>query len=135
MPQRFYYPSTAAAICLAVVVTLPGCSGGKLGTVTGRVTKNGKPQPKVAVEFAPIAGGRHSTATTNDNGHYELIFTSEKNGALIGTHQVSIKTPEKINPDSMIVLAPATELLNVQREVESGSNTFDFELSDAAKTK
>jgi hypothetical protein len=118
---------SSVAICC-----LTGCdSGVPLGKVSGHVTKGGKPQKGIMVKFEPAAGGRFSTGLTDDSGYYELNFTDRK-GALLGTHHVTVEIPEKYN-ESMFVVRPAEKFITVDKEVSSGSNTFDFEISGDAK--
>jgi hypothetical protein len=106
-----------------------GCGSGlDLGTVAGRVTKDRQPQPNLWVKFNPKMGGRPSHARTNDSGQFEIQYM-DQDGALVGTHEVVIgsggEVDERGNP-----LSPAVELLRRDVEVKSGSNEFNFELSD-----
>jgi len=52
---------------------------------------DGKPLANALVVFSPTAGGRSSTGTTDASGHYELSFV-ESQGALLGSHKVSVTT-------------------------------------------
>jgi hypothetical protein len=83
----------ALAACAMVCLVCAGCGEGgpELGTVTGQVTMDGKPLPNVLVTFVPESGGDVSTAVTNDQGNYELIFGDRK-GALPGKHKVVLTT-------------------------------------------
>jgi hypothetical protein len=109
-----------AFVGLALVL-LAGCNSGiDLGTVTGHITKDGKPQPKLIVNFSPGAGHRGSQGYTDADGRYELIYTLNKMGAVPGQHHVTI-TPEQKNNEI---------LLSKDVDVTSGPNTFDFDLGD-----
>src|SRR5215208_5958277 len=87
--------ATALALLLAAAA---GCGGGKkIVKVSGVVTLNGQPYKNAVVSFQPMAvkdaedvGGRGSSAVTDANGRYELIYDGEKPGALIGKHKVRI---------------------------------------------
>jgi hypothetical protein len=108
---------------------LSGCGSGiKLGTVTGKVTKQGKPQPNVWLVFAPLEGGRPSHARTDQNGFYDMQYIAQ-DGVLVGRTRVQIgaggETDARGNP-----LSQAKELLTKEVEVQSGANTFDFDLPD-----
>ena len=83
-----------AIVILAVTV---GCSSGrKIVPVSGVVTVDDKPARNVIVSFQPLGAendqnpGRGSTATTDENGRYSLIYDGERPGALTGKHRVRI---------------------------------------------
>ena len=70
--------------------SVAGCSGGpRLAEVTGTVRLNGVPLANIMVEFNPDAlSGVRSTATTDENGRYELVCDDQRPGALVGPHRV-----------------------------------------------
>ena len=107
---------------------LVGCSSGvELGGVEGRVTKSGQPQPKLWVEFRPAAGGRPAEGYTDADGHYELQYTGDRAGALVGKNRVRIFSGGELDSrDNQ--LSPRKEIHSREAEVESGSNTIDLEL-------
>lgn len=80
------------------LLSLGGCgsSGRKIVPVTGVVTINGHPAKNVVVSFQPLSEkvddnpGRGSSAYTDENGRYTLIYDGEKPGALTGKHRVRI---------------------------------------------
>ena len=71
-----------------------GCSDRpELGVVTGKVIQQGKPIPFAYVEFQPIdPPGTYSAAYTQANGTYNILFTEDKDGALVGKHKVTVRT-------------------------------------------
>jgi hypothetical protein len=93
MTRRF-----AAGVAVAALALAAGCGGGgrKIVPVSGVVTFNGQPAKNVIVTFQPIAEskdddpGRGSSAFTDENGHYTLVYDGEKPGALTGKHRVRI---------------------------------------------
>lgn len=93
MTRRF-----AAGIAVALLALAAGCGGGgrKIVPVSGVVTFNGQPAKNVIVTFQPLAAskdddpGRGSSAYTDENGHYTLVYDGEKPGALTGKHRVRI---------------------------------------------
>ena len=104
-----------------------GCNQGvPLGTVEGRVTKNGQPQPGLWVQFKPEVG-RPGEGRTNRDGRFELVYSQHKMGALVGRNRVTIysggETDSRDNE-----LTPRVEIFRKEVDVESGANTFDFEL-------
>ncbi|MGL4464442.1 MAG: hypothetical protein ACRC1K_20000 [Planctomycetia bacterium] len=100
--------------------TAAGCGSGgpPLGRVYGKVTLDGQPLPGADVAFIPPKGAI-AFAETGSDGTYTLQYVN-RSGALVGPAKVSVNgnnIPKKYNTE--------TEL-NV--EVKSGSNTFDFDL-------
>jgi len=126
------------AALLLMVGSFCGCSaedGPELGRVSGTVTLDGEPVPNVIVNFEPSSGGRASFAITDDNGRYQLRFTSKRKGALPGKHHVRI-APNGIEVETVI---PAEEWTYkvpqhysgkhfLVHEVTTGRNTIDFQL-------
>ncbi|MFW6170269.1 MAG: carboxypeptidase regulatory-like domain-containing protein [Planctomycetota bacterium] len=130
-----------ARCCLSVaalmlLVWTAGCGGNdNLGGVYGTVTMDGEPLADALVTFAPLEPGRPAAGRTDEQGRYELVFSRDAEGALIGEHLVSISTynvvpgegdTEKVIPESV----PAKYNVNSQRKVtvEAGSNEFNFDL-------
>jgi hypothetical protein len=126
-------PRLSLAIAL---MELSGCgsSGVPLGTVTGHVTKGGKPQPGITVHFEPAAGGRGSEGITDSSGYYELGFSTDRKGAILGQHNVSVEIKAHYNNQD-VMDRPAQRFASEQREVKSGSNVFDFEIGEAKEAK
>ena len=117
-----------SAICLfsMALILLAGCNSGiDLGKVTGRVTKGGKPQPGLMINFSPGPGRRGSQGFTNAEGQYQLLYTTEKMGAVTGSQHVTITTESN----------PNKNLLSKDVEVTSGSQTIDFDLSEGGSDK
>ncbi|MFG0239925.1 MAG: carboxypeptidase-like regulatory domain-containing protein [Gimesia chilikensis] len=103
-----------------------------LGTVSGVVTMDGKPLPAVTVTFTPTEG-RPSNGVTDEEGHYELGYLRDTMGAVIGTHKVSISTPQDApTPPGQTYKDPIPAKYNAQttltEEVKAGDNTIDFKL-------
>lgn len=138
------FRSITSLFIAAVGLTLvSGCERGpNLGTVKGQVTLNGTPVPFAYVKFQPITPrGTYGSAYTDAKGVYTLQFSQTRQGALVGKHNVSVRTSKR---DEMEVEDKSTGLLvvaqlptgykeNVQlqyeRDVKSGHNVLDFELS------
>lgn len=86
-----------ARLALGFVVVLAiGCGSKQFAPVSGKVTLNGKPLANARVMFQPVGkpdaieGGEGSAGKTNEKGEFTLKSSTGKNGAMIGTHQVSI---------------------------------------------
>ncbi len=132
-PSRF---NGSILTCAVLGLMLAGC-GGKdgLGRVTGKVTLDGKPLANASIEFVPVDGkGLTSYGRTDTNGEYYMMATRSAKGAAVGKNSVRITTYEVLDLQTTLPeLVPtkyntATEL---EREVKSGSNSIDFELSSA----
>lgn len=100
MTQRFLNSRKQAGLLAAALLMTAavGCGDGlKLVPVEGKVTLGGEPLAEADVIFQP-ENGRPSMGTTDAQGHYKLVYTNEKDGALPGTHKVVITT--YVEPDS-----------------------------------
>lgn len=131
-------------LILAAVVAwgVTGCGPARPATLpaTGEVTYNGQPVSGAQVMFLS-PDGRPANATTDAAGKFTLTTFEEGDGALPGTHQVTINkhttlpsTPENPYPQSKNEL-PArygrADLSQLTAEVKSGDeNHFRFELTD-----
>ncbi|MCG6157683.1 hypothetical protein [Rubinisphaera margarita] len=73
-----------------------GCGGGsddgiQTLPVAGTVTLNGQPLAEAIIQFQPQNGeGRSSAGRTDETGRFELLFDSDREGALPGEHRVMI---------------------------------------------
>ena len=117
---------SASCVLLCILVPLlTGCGGREgvpeLGTVYGTVTLDGQPLPRAIVKFQPQTG-RASYGETDEDGDYVLLYVDDVEGALPGTHVVSISADTKRIPDRY------NKRTAIQREVVAGSNEFDFPL-------
>jgi hypothetical protein len=100
-----------------------------LGSVQGKLTKNGQPQRDLWVEFVPVAGGRPAEGRTNSEGHYELRYTSDKPGALVGRHRVRIYSGGELDARDN-ELSPRKEVFSSEVDVQSGDNELDFSIGE-----
>ena len=129
-------------LSITSLLFVAGCGPGgpQLGEVTGTVTLDGKPVPSAIVTFiSKEPDGTSSYGKTDASGKYRLEFTSERSGAMVGSHDVEIIT-KRVSADE----APdtgtlaKTEFVAIPKhyargaltaEVKSGSNVCDFPLS------
>jgi hypothetical protein len=122
-----------------LILPLAGCGGAdipELGEVEGTVTIDGKPASGILVSFVPTAGGRPSSGITNDDGYYELQYSPQAMGALVGSHHVSIVSEEPSTVDDPGERsAPLVQKSKIpqqylatkkQIDVKAGSNTADL---------
>ncbi|WP_437222196.1 carboxypeptidase-like regulatory domain-containing protein [Planctomicrobium sp. SH661] len=135
--------NTNACLCMVIVTGVAmtlGCGSNadipELGRVSGTVTLDGQPLPEATVSFNPVENGRSSMATTDSQGHYELSYTLESKGALIGQYNVHVSTfqqggddpgdppgvpekvPQKYNKPGLLV-----------KDVLAGTNVINIELT------
>ena len=123
---------TIAALLLSL---LAGCSDSKVGQVTGKVTLDGQPLKSAQIEYQPESGAP-SYGETDADGEFELHYTRQQKGALIGQHTVRIKTGGEIEGDDGETVY-VTERLPLKfhreselvRNVERGKNRHEFKLS------
>jgi hypothetical protein len=128
--------SVALVGILSAASLVIGCGGEEgLGKVNGVIKLDGMPLPDATVEFNPEGGkGLTSYGRTDKNGAYFMMATRTDRGAAVGNNKVSITTYDLADNGGKISSIPervptkynkATEL---QVDVRSGSNTFDFDL-------
>lgn len=114
-------------------------------SVSGTVTKDGKPVSGGTITFAPKgeegkASGKPATGEVQSDGTYTLTTYDDGDGAVIGTHEVSydpppeeIKEPEEGGHDEVAETTPEA-LAPEEKEVtvEAGSNTIEIKLVPAS---
>jgi len=129
-------PAIAGALGLVILVS-SGCGSGgpPLGEVAGTVTLDGEPLAGVTVQFDP-SHTRPASGVTDSQGRYSLSFIPGTEGAPVGENVVRIYPRDSDDQgnnlaDSEIVGIPAkyNEESELTVTVESGSNTFDFNLT------
>ena len=79
-------------------IAITGCGNDyKLAEVTGTITYDGKPVPKLRVGFSPEpVGGNHSVGpyskgVTDDQGRFTLKTRYDDKGAIAGKHKLSFE--------------------------------------------
>lgn len=95
--------------CLALAIGLAfGCGPGgpEVGEVEGTVLLGGEPLEGALVMFTPADGGRPAAARTDAEGHYELLYTQGRTGALLGEHTVTISTFQEADPGAGVPSIP-----------------------------
>jgi hypothetical protein len=122
---------------------LIGCSksgGLKTAPVAGKVTFKGKPLPNGTVMFVP-GEGPAATGEIDKDGNYRLSTYGNGDGAVLGSHKVSITAlaeigtglPEQRNPTPPSLL-PAKylshETSGLTVEVKDGNNDVNFDLAN-----
>ena len=124
-------------ILLLALVASSGCGGPErppLARVTGSVTIDGKPLADATVRFTPEEG-RPSTGVTDSNGKFELVYTADSKGAMLGKHTIRIE-PQTTDDDlseeedqARRAQFPAkAQDGTLSFEVKAGSNEVEIEL-------
>jgi hypothetical protein len=115
-------------VAILLVAVAGGCSSKiRLAEVGGSVTKAGKPQKNVWVQFAPAKGGRPAEGRTNGEGRYKLDYSRGRQGAPLGTHRVTVMTGGDVDAEGNEV-TPRKVAFKGEFEVTSGDNAIDIEL-------
>ena len=122
-------------VILVFTLFLCGCGRSDLpdlASVSGVVTLDGAPS-NVEVIFSPESGGHSSIGRTDAKGAYELQYTLDAKGAIIGNHAVTISTPlpEGGNYAGFKKSIPAkyNQKSELKVQVESGGTRKNFELT------
>jgi hypothetical protein len=128
-------------LAAVLFLTVAGCNRGpQIAPVSGRVTLDGKPLAAAEVKFEPQSG-RASHGRTNENGEYQMRYTRDQMGALVGEHTVRILSATELTlPNGKFELRPqmVPPRYNTQTELHSQvkagqNNRFDFDLSGKKK--
>lgn len=138
-------PAYFLVIAIAFTTLIPiacGPSGPELAQVSGKITYQGKPVPKGRVTFVSTAeGGRNATGELSSDGSYRLQTENPGDGALLGQYNVTVFAHDEPildyiprKPVQPKILAPTKyekpDTSDLKATVQSGSNTFNFELTD-----
>jgi hypothetical protein len=147
--KALYAASLLSTVFAAMLLT--GCSGDTMatGSVSGKVTYEGKPVEGGSLTFvpdSPTGGGKPGVATIAADGTYRVSTYGTNDGAVIGKHKIrfspnivapaakELKTgesappsPAPTSPYSGLLLKPDTV------EIKAGSNTVDIELVPKGK--
>ena len=116
------------AMAILMVAAVAGCSPKiRLAEVGGTVTKGGKPQKDIWVQFAPAQGGRPAEGRTNGDGRYKLDYSRGRKGAPLGKHRVTAMTGGNLDAEGNEI-TPRKVGFKGDFEVTSGENAIDFEL-------
>ena len=96
-----------ALLSLLPLTLLSGCGGGsdrpETVPVTGTVLYNGKPVEKAIVSFSCEGAPRSATGVTDAEGKFTLSTFGLNDGAIVGTHVITVN-----KPDPKADQAPAT---------------------------
>ena len=138
MTARRYICHVTLLLC---VILVAGCERGPaVAPVEGVVTRDGEPIFGVMVEFQPDKGAP-SYGYTDKDGRYELFYQTDRKGALLGKHTVSITTPNEVTDPETVMTINVPETIPVQYNDESemyyevvrGKNKYDVKIEGYRK--
>jgi hypothetical protein len=140
--------STLSVWVTCVTLMSAGCggsSGPELVEVHGTVLLDGKPLSGASIRFVPELQGaeavRPASGVTDDDGRYELEYSSSRSGALPGRYKVLITTaraPDEDEEGNPTPAAPETvpDVYNINStltaDVGPDKDEFDFKLESSA---
>jgi hypothetical protein len=120
-----------------LALLLASCRGNaNLASVRGTVTLDGQPLANAFVVFCPTTTGTTSYGKTDADGHYQMMFKDSEPGAWIGENLVRISTGDlgsggKVGPRERVPIVYNAKT-TLKADVQSGKNTFDFDLKSNA---
>lgn len=100
--------------------------------VTGRVTFEGQPVAGASVDFVPGGGRAPATAVADENGEFELSTFIRGDGAVPGTHTVTVLPPVNSSGAEKVVAGQAGKSASVVPGRYSTPQTtpFEFEVKE-----
>jgi len=121
-----------AALLPVVCLALTGCGGG-WGTASGTVTLDGVPLKDATISFHPTGAGPTAYGIVKDGAF--AISTGQKDGLPPGSYEVTISAstiPKEGTNEQAKLLTPkkyaTPATTDLKAEVQSGTNTFKFEM-------
>ena len=85
-----------SALCFLGATGCGGPSGPQMSLVRGRVTQAGQPVTTGSVDFYPTQG-RSARGVIASDGSYTLTTNEPGDGAIVGTHTVTVKSTQVIS--------------------------------------
>lgn len=135
--RPIYLQGLAPLLATFILLLVVGCSApSDVQPVSGTVTLDGQPLAGVMVRFTPQTGEKRTTSLgkTDAQGHYELRYTSQQQGALNGTHMVQVVNIDGQPEPGMPKARKVPKQYDIESELTAevspgGENIFDFELT------
>ncbi len=134
---RYRLPALAGLLTLLASI---GCgeSGPKLVEVSGVITLDGTPVPRLGVQFSPtFEKASPAYGVTDADGRYKLLYSADRTGALPGTYNVEVQPLEAQFDEAGKLVGPAPVKLPkkyltpgaLTAEVKPEDSTINFELT------
>jgi hypothetical protein len=123
-----------SAICM-------GCGGGsneklaKVYSVDGIVKYQGKPVEGATITFTATGSDpRTSFGKSDANGEFNVTTFTKDDGAVVGTHAVTVKKVEMSEPDATGIMPPEKQLLP-ERYGDLGTSPLTAEITEKGPNK
>jgi hypothetical protein len=119
------------SIVFALMFMTAGCgkSGLQIAPVHGRITLEGRPLAGADIRFQPDGTERPSIGRTDSDGRYDLMYKRGQPGAVVGQHTVRIWVSREVVSNPPVIDAKFDARSELRREVKSGNNEFDFDVT------
>jgi hypothetical protein len=122
-------------VLVLLLVPLAGCghSGPQIAPVHGHIKLDGQPLANADIQFQPDGSQRSSSGRTDADGQYSLMYKRGQPGAMVGQHTVRISVSSEVVKHPPIIAARFDTKSELVREVKSGDNEFDFDVTTEGK--
>ena len=123
-------------ICfVALVMSFAGCGKtvSDIAPVTGRITLDGKPLEKADILFQPDGSKPPSSGRTDADGRYQLVYKRGVMGGNVGSNTVQITISPDVVSNPPNIPARYNSESELTKEVKSGPNEFNFDLTTNEK--
>jgi hypothetical protein len=122
-------------ICFVLLLSFAGCgkTGADVAPVTGRITLDGKPLEKADIVFQPDGSKPPSSGRTDADGRYQLVYKRGVMGGMVGSNTVRITISSDVVPNPPNIPARYNAESELTKEVKTGQNEFNFDLTSNEK--
>lgn len=144
LSSNYYFSLVTRFTFVFVLLAFSGCGAKNdqkpTAEVKGAITYKGKPLERGEIIFFPNSGAKIATGIIQSDGTFQLTTYAEGDGALLGSHQVAIKSerdmegilpedPEASMEPSLIPTKYAMKKTSgLTAEVKDGDNEINFDL-------
>jgi hypothetical protein len=119
------------ACCVILIVCFAGCgkTGPEIAPVSGRITLDGQPLEKADIVFQPDGSKPPSSGRADADGRYQLAYKRGVMGGHVGPNTVRITISPDVVANPPNIPAKYNTDSELKREVKSGQNEFNFDLT------
>jgi hypothetical protein len=120
-------------LLLAACTAGCGKTGTELAPVTGRITLDGQPLGNADILFQPAGSKPPSSGRADADGRYQLVYKRGVMGGVIGSNTVRITISPDVVANPPNIPARYNTESELTKEVKSGPNEFNFDLTTNEK--
>jgi len=124
-------------IFLALASLLPGCSGQPdrpaVAPVHGKVIYRGKPVTGATVAFLCMGASRSAVGMTDESGNYLLTTYEPDDGAIIGSHVVTVKKYAEISETAPSASGEALSEKAMSKAIDAAMSQTAQQLAEAER--